>query len=191
MAFLEKKYVDLTGLETFTNSLKNKLEANSVSDWVVNYASNAGQATSDGKGNDIVATYLTKENARTTYVPLTRTIAGEALSGDITAEALRTAINVEDGSEKNKIVAITIDGEAQNPDGNRSVALNLSNYAKKTDITAVLKFMGVVGKVSELPTANAGSVGHVWIVTSAHEDKDTYAEYVCVDNGESVEKRYT
>ena len=184
MAFTEKKYVDLEGLTTFSTSLKNKLAANTLNDWVVNYASNAGKATSDGSGNDIVATYLTKENARTTYVPLTRTIAGLALSTEITADALRGAINVENGSEKNKIVAIKIDNVEQSIGSDRSVTLNLSKYAKKSDITAVLKFMGVVSDINDLNTnhpASADQVGHVYIVASGKEG-DAYAEYVCVDN---------
>lgn len=189
MAFTEKKYVDLAGLETFTNSLKTTLSANTADKWVVNYAKTAGKATSDGNGANIASTYLTKADARTTYVPLTRTIAGVALDANITAEALRGAINVENGSEKNKIVAITIDGVAQNPDGNRSVALNLSNYAKKSDITAVLKFMGVVSGADKLPTASKDQVGHVYIVASG-SDKDAYAEYVCVDNNGTTEGGY-
>ena len=184
-----KQYVDLEGLTTFSTSLKNKLAANTLNDWVVNYASNAGKATSDGSGNDIVATYLTKDDARTTYVPLTKEIAGLALSGDITAEALRTQLNVEDGSEKNIIESITIDNVPQNPDSNRKVALNLSNYAKKSDITAVLKFKGVVSGVDKLPTASKDQVGHVYIVASG-SDKDAYAEYVCVDNNGELEGGY-
>ena len=193
MAFETKKYVDLDGLKAFTNSLKTTLANNTAEKWAVNYATNAGsatKATQDGSGNIIVDTYLTKASARNTYVPLTRTIAGKALDADITASALRTAINVEDGSEKNKIVAIKIDNVEQSIGSDRSVTLDLSAYAKTTDITAVLKFMGVKTKTSELPTANADSVGHVWIVTSGSND-DAYAEYVCVDNGESAEKRYT
>lgn len=189
MAFTEKKYVDLTGLTTFSTSLKTKLSGNSSTDWVVNYASNAGQATADGSGNNIVNTYLTKASASSTYVPLTRTIAGVELRADITADALRKAINVEDGSEKNIIESITIDGTPQNPDSNRSVALNLSNYAKKTDITAVLKFMGVVSDVSKLPTASVDQVGHVYIVNSG-SGNDAYAEYVCVDNNGTTEGGY-
>lgn len=188
MAFTEKKYVDLAGLTTFRDSLKTKLAANSASDWTINYASNAGsatKATQDGDGNVITSTYLTVDTAQTTYVPLTRTIAGKALNADISASDFRTAINVEDGSEKNIIETISIDGVDQTPDGNRNVALNLSAYAKKTDITAVLKFMGVKGDISELPTASADQVGHVYIIATGN-DKDAYAEYVCVDkNGET------
>ena len=187
MAFTEKKYVDLAGLTTFSTSLKNKLKANSVSDWVVNYASNAGKATSDGSGNDIVATYLTQSDATATYVPKTRTIAGKALSSDISKEGLLTALNVADGAQVNVIEKITIkDGAEQSVDPEtKTVTLNLDAYAKKTEIAAVLKFMGVVGKVSELPEASKDRVGHVYIVATNNEN-DAYAEYVCVDtNGET------
>ena len=188
MAFTEKKYVDLTGLTTFSTSLKNKLKANSVSDWVVNYASNAGKATSDGSGNDIVATYLTQSDATATYVPKTRTIAGKALSSDISKEGLLTALNVADGAQVNVIEKITIkDGAEQSVDPEtKTVTLNLDAYAKKTEIAAVLKFMGVKSKVSELPTASKDQVGHVYIVATNNEN-DAYAEYVCVDtNGETT-----
>ena len=186
MAFTEKKYVDLAGLTTFSTSLKNKLKANSVSDWVVNYASNAGKATSDENGANIVSTYLKQSDATNTYVPLTREIAGLNLNGNITAEALRGAINVADGAQVNVIESVSIKGGATQTITGKNVELNLDAYAKKDDITAVLKFMGVVGNVSELPTASADAVGHVYIVASG-SDKDAYAEYVCVDsNGETA-----
>ena len=191
MAFTEKKYVDLAGLTTFSTSLKNKLKANSVSDWVVNYASNAGQATSDGKGNNIVETYLTKADATATYVPKTRTIAGKALDADISKEGLLTALNVADGAQVNVIEKITIkDGVEQSLDPEtKTVTLNLDAYAKKTEIAAVLKFMGVVSDINDLNTnhpASADQVGHVYIVATNNEN-DAYAEYVCVDtNGETT-----
>jgi hypothetical protein len=193
MAFTEKKYVDLTGLETFTNSLKTTLSANTASKWAVNYANTAGsatKATQDGSGNIIVDTYLTQASAKTTYVPLTRTIAGLALSTDITAESLRGAINVADGAQVNVIESVSIKGGATQTITGKNVELNLDAYAKKDDITAVLKFMGVKTSTSQLPTASANMVGHVWVVTSG-TGSDAYAEYVCVDNGESVETQYT
>ena len=70
-----KRYVDLTGLTTFRDSLKIKLAANTSTDWVVNYASNAGKATSDENGANIVSTYLKQSDATNTYAPLTREIA--------------------------------------------------------------------------------------------------------------------
>ena len=186
MAFTEKKYVDFTGLQTFTTNLKTKLSGNSSTDWAVNYAKTAGQATSDGSGNNIVNTYLTKASASSTYVPLTRTIAGVKLEADITADALRKAINVADGAQVNVIESVSIKGGATQTITGKNVELNLDAYAKKDDITAVLKFMGVVTGVDKLPTASADAVGHVYIVASG-SDKDAYAEYVCVDsNGETA-----
>ena len=193
MAITEKKYVDLTGLQTFTTNLKTKLGANSASAWKVNYASNAGKATSDETGANIVSTYLKQSDATNTYVPLTRTIAGVKLEADITADALRKAINVADGAQVNVIESVSIKGGATQTITGKNVELNLEAYAKKDDITAVLKFMGVVSNIKDLNTnhpASADQVGHVWIVTSGSND-DAYAEYVCVDNGESAEKRYT
>ena len=189
MAFDTKKYVDLEGLRTFSTSLKNKLAANTADAWVVNYAKTAGiatKATQDGSGNNIVDTYLTKAGANTTYVPLTRTIAGLELKGNITAEALRTQLNVADGAQVNVIESVSIKGGAVQKITDKNVELDLDAYAKKTEIAAVLKFMGVKSKVSELPTASADQVGHVYIVASGSDtsgsDKDAYAEYVCVDN---------
>ena len=193
MAFTEKKYVDLEGLKAFRNSLQTTLAANTSEKWAVNYASNAGsatKATQDGSGNNIVNTYLTNASAITTYVPLTKEIAGLALSEEITAEALRKAINVADGAQVNVIESVTIKGGVAQKITDKNVELDLDAYAKKDDITAVLKFKGVT-TYDKLPIASVDQIGHVWIVTSAHEDKDAYAEYVCVDNGESADKRYT
>ena len=189
MGFDAKKYVDLAGLTTFTTNLKNKLKDNSVSDWVVNYASNAGKATSDENGANIVSTYLKQSDATNTYVPLTREIAGLNLNGNITADALRKAINVADGAQVNVIESVSIKGGAVQKITGKNVELNLDAYAKTTDITAVLKFMGVVSNINDLNTnhpASADQVGHVYIVTSG-EGNDAYAEYVCVDsNGETA-----
>ena len=186
-----KQYVDLAGLTTFSTSLKKKLAANTLNDWVVNYASNAGQATSDGNGANIAKTYLTQTDATATYVPLTREIAGKALSSDISKEGLLTALNVADGAQVNVIEKITIkDGVEQSVDPEtKTVTLNLDAYAKKTEIAAVLKFMGVVTGVDKLPTANKDSVGHVYIIATNNEN-DAYAEYVCVDTNGDTEGGY-
>lgn len=192
MAFIEKKYVDLDGLKAFRDSLKTTLSANTAEKWVVNYAKTAGsatKATQDGSGNSIVETYLTKADAIAKYVPLTKEIAGLALSTDITAGALRTQLNVEDGAQVNVIESVSIKGGATQTITGKNVELNLDAYAKKDDITAVLKFKGVT-TYDKLPTASVDQVGHVWIVTSG-SGSDAYAEYVCVDNGESADKRYT
>ena len=189
MAITEKKYVDLTGLQTFTTNLKTTLAANTAEKWEVNYATNASKAVGDGAGNEIAKTYLKVADANANYVPLTRTIAGEALGADITASALRKAINVADGAQVNVIESVSIKGGATQTITGKNVELNLDAYAKKTEIAAVLKFMGVVGKVSELPEASKDRVGHVYIIAT-NNDNDAYAEYVCVDNNGETEGGY-
>ena len=184
-----KQYVDLAGLTTFSTSLKKKLAANTLNDWVVNYASNAGQATSDGNGANIAKTYLTQTDATATYVPLTREIAGKALSSDISKEGLLTALNVADGAQVNVIESVSIKGGATQTITGKNVELNLDAYAKKTEIAAVLKFMGVVTGVDKLPAANKDSVGHVYIIATNNEN-DAYAEYVCVDTNGDTEGGY-
>ena len=189
MGFETKKYVDLKGLETFTNSLKTTLAANTAEKWVVSYASNASKAVGDGAGNEIATTYLKVADANATYVPLTRTIAGKALSSDISKEGLLTALNVADGAQVNVIESVSIKGGATQTITGKNVELNLDAYAKKTEIAAVLKFMGVVTGVDKLPAANKDSVGHVYIIATNNEN-DAYAEYVCVDTNGDTEGGY-
>ena len=52
--------------------------------------------------------HLTKATADTYYVPLERTIAGKALSANISAADMRTALNVADGATK--VVESTVSG---------------------------------------------------------------------------------
>lgn len=187
----EKKYVDLTGLQVFTTSLKDKFAANSASAWPVNYAANASKAVGDGAGNEIATTYLKITDAIADYVPNTRTIAGKDLKTNISKEGLLAALSVAEGAQVNVIEKITIDGVEQSlyPE-TKTVTLNLDAYAKKTEIAAVLKFMGVKGGVSELPEASKDQVGHVYII-AAQDEKDAYAEYVCVDTNGETEGGYT
>ena len=59
--------------------------------------------------------------------------------GDGLAMDANDRLNVTiSGGDKNVIEAISIDGTNQPPDANKNVALNLSAYAKKTDVTNAL-----------------------------------------------------
>lgn len=170
------RYVDLTALNEFLTKLKAAYAANSTSAFQVNIAD---KAVKDESGNNIANTYLTKTSAGETYVPLTRTIAGVDLNDDITKAELLTALNVADGAQVNVLEGITVDGVAQTITS-KVAALDLSAYAKKTDITAVMEFKGVVDYTSELPAASSSNTGDVYIVrykgTSGTEALN--AEYV-------------
>lgn len=199
MAITEKKYVDLTGLGTFRDSLKAKLAGNSASAWTVNYAINAANADIATKyktetGSASIEKALASKVDNTTFtekvnnlVPKTTTIAGVDLGDNISKGELLTALNVADGAQVNVIEGVSLDGVAQTIGDNKIVTLDLSNYAKVSDITAVLKFKGVESTLESLNTnhpASKDQVGHVWIVTEGAE----YAEYVCVDtNGDTAD----
>lgn len=199
-AITEKKYVDLTGLGTFRDSLKTKLASNSASAWTVNYATNAANADIATKykteaGSASIADALASKVDNTKFtekvgnlVPKTTTIAGVNLENDITKSELLTALNVVDGAQVNVIEKVSIDGVEQSINAEtKTVTLDLKDYAKVSDITAVLKFKGVESTFESLNTnhpASADQVGHVWIVTEGAE----YAEYVCVDtNGDTAD----
>ena len=68
------------------------------------------------------------------------------------------------GGQSNVIESISIDGTTQTIT-NKNVALDLSAYAKKTDISGVYKLKGTVANFAALP-ANA-EVGDVYNVTAA------------------------
>lgn len=92
---------------------------------------------------------------------------------------------IEEGAQVNVIESITIDGTAQNITG-KAVALNLSNYAKKSDIASMYKVKGSVNSFAELPT-NA-EVGDVYnIATAGGTDENGTA----VKAGDNVVKTST
>lgn len=93
-------------------------------------------------------------NLSTVYAPLT----------DFTT--VKTKVNgIEEGAQVNLIESITIDGTAQTIGANKAVALDLSNYAKKSDVTASIKVKGSVANFAALPADAA--VGDMYNVLAA------------------------
>ena len=185
-----KQYIDLEGLSKFKELLVGKYADGT---FTVKQATNADNAkiateykTETGSASIETALASKADESKLTeavgkLVPKTTTIAGVDLQNNITAAALVSAL---DASSKivNVIETIKVkhNGDAdfsalQVTD--KAVQVDLSNYAKVSDITAVLKFKGVKGTFDELKTVENPSVGDVWIVTEGSE----YAEYVYVD----------
>ena len=81
-----------------------------------------------------------------------------------TARIKREIDKMSAGGQSNVIESISIDGTTQTIT-NKNVALDLSAYAKKTDISGVYKLKGTVANFAALP-ANA-EVGDVYNVTAA------------------------
>ena len=198
MAITGKQYVDLAGLTKFKELLVAGYETGK---FTVKQATNATNAeiatkykTADGSASIADALASKADSATLTTevgkrVPKTTTIAGVDLQDNITAEELVSALD-----KSSKIINVIETVKVRNNGetdftpltvSNKTVEIDLSSYAKTSDITAVLKFKGVESTLESLNTnhpASKDQVGHVWIVTEGAE----YAEYVCVDtNGDT------
>ena len=192
-----KQYVDLDGLSKFKELLVGKYADGTYTVMKATNATNAEIATNyktaDGSASikdalDSKADSNTLTTEVNKLVPKTTTIAGVNLQDNITASELITALDNE-----SKIVNVIETVKVRNngdsdfsalPVEGKAVQIDLSSYAKTSDITAVLKFKGVKGTFDELKTVENPSVGDVWIVTEGSE----YAEYVYVDtNGDTAD----
>ena len=70
-----------------------------------------------------------------------------------------------DGAEPNKIDTVKVNGSALTPDAQKAVNIDLSDYAKKSDVAAGVKVKGSVANFAALPS-NA-QVGDMYNVTNA------------------------
>lgn len=93
-------------------------------------------------------------------------VEGKQLSTEdyTTAEKTKLA-GIDEGAQVNVIESVEVDGVPQ-AIVEKKVTLNLSAYAKKTDLASVLDWKGTVATVSALPTKESGAKkGDVYHVT--------------------------
>ena len=75
--------------------------------------------------------------------------------------------SMETGAQVNKVESVTIDGVAQTVDTDtKTIALNLTAYAKKSDIASALTYKGSVDTFAALP-ASGNENGDVWNIKIA------------------------
>ena len=143
------KYISVDRLSEFLTALRGKYAANALTgDYQVLHAHNADQATKDASGNVISSTYAT-----------------QTALGNLDAVTIKTINFTPSGASA--ATALT---------GN-TVAIDLSQYALKSEITAALHFKGVVATQAALPSTDV-AVGDVYIVTTDNAG-DTNSEFVC------------
>ena len=176
MAITGKQYVDLEGLSKFKELLVGKYADGT---FTVKQATNATNAeiatnykTADGSASikdalDSKADSNTLTTEVNKLVPKTTTIAGVNLQDNITASELIDAL---DASRKIVNVIETVKVKNNGDAGfsaltvtDKTVQIDLSGYAKTSDITSDLQFKGTVDYEKDLPTENvkAGDVYHV------------------------------
>ena len=192
MAITGKQYVDLEGLSKFKELLVGKYADGTFTVKQATNATNAEIATNyktkDGSASiaDALAskadkTKLTEEVGK--LVPKTTTIAGINLQNNITAEALVSALD-----KSRKIVNVIETVKVKNNGDadfsaltvtDKTVQIDLSGYAKTSDITSVLQFKGTVDYVKDLPETEVKE-GDVYHVRYSGESGDSglNAEYV-------------
>ena len=171
-----KQYVDLEGLSKFKELLVGKYTDGTYKVMTATNATNAEIATNyktaDGSASiaDALASKVDSSTLTTEVnklVPKTTTIAGINLQSNITAEALVSAL---DKSSKIVNVIETVKVKNNGDSGfsaltvkDKAVQIDLSGYAKTSDITSVLQFKGTVNYEKDLPTEGVkeGDVYHV------------------------------
>lgn len=168
-----KTYIDAEGLGYFLSTLKSNY-LNGTNGFTVKYA----ECAVGDNGATIQATYATKTQLND-YVTKTTTLAGEQIGTGIDKATLLSALNVADGAQVNTIESISIDGDTQTIDANKNVALDLSAYAKKTDIAAALNYRDAkTGSQLAALTASDVSNGDVYTCTAdGTKDAGTQNEY--------------
>lgn len=192
------KYVDLTGLGTFLTELKSKYASNSSTSFAVKYAEGADKlntARNFSIAGDATATAVAFDGQGDVTLNVTIADATSSTKGLMTAtqvaslEELVGLKPAEAGAQVNKIEAIALknNGDADFADLSivgKKVSIDLSSYAKLSDIASGINFKGSVATKTDLPaSANAGDV---------YFCKDTNAEYIWVpaDTGKGVEAHF-
>ena len=100
-------------------------------------------------------------------------VSGKGLStNDYTTAEKNKLSGIEAGAQVNVIESVKVDGTALTP-SNKAVNIDLSSYAKKTDLTSVYRVKGSTTWATLIAKTDA-EVGDVWNIT----DKGG-ANYVC------------
>lgn len=97
--------------------------------------------------------------------------AGKGLSENDYTTAEKNKLNgIAEGAQVNVIEQVKVNGTALTP-SSKAVNIDLSSYAKKTDIASVYKYKGTKSSQATLPTSG-NTVGDVW------NTEDTGMNYV-------------
>lgn len=111
--------------------------------------------------------------------------AGKGLStNDYTTEAKTKLDGVAEGAQVNVIESVTVKGETITTTTGKNVELDLDAYAKKSDMTAVLKYKGSKDSYAELP-AEDNALGDVWNIAKADKTHNVKAGDNVAWNGEN------
>lgn len=176
-------------------ALSNKLNKNGT----------AAKATADASGNTITSTYATKAqvNAKQDALsfdaaptsgsanPVTSNgiyealadkvdvVSGKELStNDYTTTEKNKLSGIASGAQVNKIETVKVNGTALTI-SSKAVNIDLSNYATKSDVSAIPRFK--VSVVTSLPTSGI-STSTIYLVSNSGSGNNAYDEYIYVNS---------
>ena len=118
----------------------------------------SGRTITVTKGDNTTST-LTTQDTNTTYV-----VATQSANGLMSSTDKKKLDGIASGAQANVIESVKVNGTALTP-SSKAVNIDLSGYAKKTDITAVLKYKGAKDAVADLPSTG-NTTGDVWHVNA-------------------------
>lgn len=92
-------------------------------------------------------------------------VSGKGLStNDYTATDKNKVAGIASGAQVNVLETVKVNGTALTPTS-KAVNIDLSSYAKKTDVEAAMHYKGIKNAVSDLP-ATGNIIGDMWNVKS-------------------------
>lgn len=106
-------------------------------------------------------------------------VDGKGLStNDYTTTEKTKLSGIATGAQVNKIETVKVNGTALTI-SSKAVNIDLSNYATKSDVSAIPKFAVTV--VESLPTSNI-STSTIYLMANEGEDNNSYDEYIYVNS---------
>lgn len=179
---MAKSYLDKTGLTKVITWIKGELSKK------VTAVSGKGLSTNDyttaeknklsgiavGAEVNVIAavkvdgTALTPDANKAVNVDLSGKVdkvSGKQLSTNDYTTAEKTKLGgVAAGAQVNVLEIVKVNGTALTP-ASKAVNIDLSSYAKKTDVEAAIHYKGIKNTVSDLPTTGS-VIGDMWNVKS-------------------------
>lgn len=152
------------------------------------YASGLYKVTVDEEGHVTAVVAVTKADLVELGLPAQDTTYGLATGetdGLMSAADFSKLQGIADGAQVNVLEGVNVNGEAL-PINGKKVNIDLSDYAKKSDITAVYKYKGSVATYAELPASP--TTGDVYNVEAADEAAGILAGDNVAWNGEAWDR---